>query len=108
VTFAVSEMVSDPRDRHFLVRAVPKGGLKGMTPSSGPVTWLTGVPGELGLLGLIINKVVYRGRWLVLASPIVRGEPVAATWSIEAKTMAEANRLAEDAIARIRAGTLLD
>lgn len=96
-----------PNEQHFLVQAVPKGGLKDMTPSSGPVTWLSGLAGERGLLGLILNKVGYRGRWLVLARPIVRGQPVDAAWSTEAKNMAEANRLAEDVIGRIRAGIAL-
>lgn len=102
---AAREIVSDPRDQHFLVHAVPKGGLKDLAPSSGPVTWLSGVPGELGLLGFILNKVVFRGRWLVLVHPIVHGQPAAAAWSTEAKDMAEANELAADVIGKIRVGT---
>jgi len=62
MAFAVREIVSDPNGQHFLVQAMPKGGLKDMTPSSGPVTWLSGVPGEIGLLGLFLNKALARLR----------------------------------------------
>ena len=61
----------------------------------------------MGLLGLFLNKVVYRGRWLLVARPIVHGEPGTATWSAEAKNMTDANRLAEDTLTRLRDGVAL-
>lgn len=104
MTFAAREVVTTPEGQHFLVRAVPKGGRKAVTPSDGPVTWLSAVPGGLGLLGLFLNKVVYRGRWLVLICPIVHGQPTTATRSMEAKNMNAANQLAGEAIERLRQG----
>ena len=107
MTFAAREVVSTPDGQHFLVQAMPRGGLTDVTPTSGPATWLTAIPGALGLLGLFLNKVIHRGRWLVVARLIVHGRPTEATWSAEADTIDEANQLAETAMQRLRAGESL-
>jgi hypothetical protein len=104
VTFATREVITDSAGRAVLVEAVPKGGLKGQTPTSGPITWRSTVPGELGILGYLTNKLVHRGRWLVLVRPIVAGHPTRPTWTGGATDMEAANALASETIAMLREG----
>ena len=107
MAFAVRDVVRDPQGQAFLVQAIPKGGLKTVTPSPGPGAWLTALPGEMGLLGLLINKLVYRGRWTVLVCPLVGSRPSAPSWSEETKNMRAANAVAQQAMDKIRSGTLI-
>jgi hypothetical protein len=107
VALAAREVVRDPQGQAFLVQAIPQGGLKTVTPTSGPVTWLSGLPGEMGLLGLLNNKIVHRGRWTVLVSPLTGSRPSAPVWSEEAKNMRAANELAAEAMQKVRSGTLV-
>jgi hypothetical protein len=92
VALAAREVVRDPQGQAFLVQAIPQGGLKTVTPTSGPVTWLSGLPGEMGLLGLLNNKIVHRGRWTVLVRPLAGSRPSAPVWSEEAKKHASRER----------------
>lgn len=103
---AAREIVSSPDGTLYYVRALPKGGLKEATPTSGPLTYFTEIPLEMGLLGLFINKVIYRGRWIVVVSPLERGKPYGKVWSQEARKMAEANDLATRVMDDIRTGKL--
>jgi hypothetical protein len=105
VAFAVRDVVRDPQGQAFLVQAMPTGGLKTVTPSLGPGAWLTALPGEMGLLGLLIHKLVYRGRWTVLVRPLVGNRPSTPSWTEEAKNMRAANAVAEQAMEKIRTGT---
>lgn len=106
MVFAARDVVRDPQGRAFLVQALPKGGLKTVTPVSGAATWLTGLPGELGLLGLLSNKIVHRGRWMVLVCPLLGSRPIAPVWSEEAPNMRAANDVAKRAMEAVRGGTL--
>ena len=108
MAFAARDVVHDPDGRPLLVQALPKGGLKNLAvPSRGPVPWMTALPGELGLLGLLINKLVYRGRWTVVVCPLVGNGPAAPVWQQEARNMRTANEVAEGVMQKVRAGSPL-
>jgi hypothetical protein len=70
VSYAQSRPVRDPSGIPYEVLASPRGDLLVRIPESGPLNWLTTAPGWLGLLSLLINLVVFRGRWQVFARPL--------------------------------------
>lgn len=46
------------------VRIYPRGGLK-LVRFSGLDSWTSILPGLFGIVGLISNKLIFRGRWMV-------------------------------------------
>ena len=55
-------------DDDTVVRIYPKGGLK-LVRFSGLYSWTSIVPGILGIVGLIANKLIFRGAWVVRLRP---------------------------------------
>lgn len=105
MTFPTREVVTNPDGQPFLVHALPKGGLKELTPRSGVATWVSVTPFALSVLGFVLHYVVFRGRWVVRASPIVHGDPVGASWTAETRSLAEANQVADELMRHIREGS---
>jgi hypothetical protein len=109
MAFAALEVAHGPNGVTYLVRAMPKGGLKDTVdaiPSA--VGFVSGMPGELGILGLLINKVVYRGRYVVEVRTIANGSRGPLLWTRETRNLREANALADDVVARLNAGSAPD
>ncbi|HET6151697.1 MAG TPA: hypothetical protein VFE15_02010 [Marmoricola sp.] len=104
MAFAARELVTTPSGDHFLVVALPEGGLKEITPTTGPVMWFSAMPGVMGVLGFLGNKLIFRGRWIVSVRPMPRGEAQPAVWRTKAATLAEANALVPGLVARLRNG----
>ena len=46
------------------IRIYPQGGLK-LVRFSGYDSWTSIVPGLVGIVGLLSNKLIFRGRWVV-------------------------------------------
>lgn len=108
MVFAARELVSSPSGEHFLVAGSPKGGLKKHATTAGIATWVTPAPGIVGILGLLINKVFFRGRWVVTVEPVgLDGTVQHPSWSRSVPSLEEANALVPGLAARLRNGTRL-
>ena len=108
MAFAARELVTSPTGDHYLVSGSPKGGLKKATPTAGVVTWVSALPGLLGILGLLTNKLIFRGRWVVQVEPVaLDGTARRAIWSKTVGSLTEANALVPGLAARLRNGTHL-
>ncbi|MFN8192680.1 MAG: hypothetical protein U0R80_00175 [Nocardioidaceae bacterium] len=105
MAFAYRDGATSPSGQAFLIEALPVGGLKEVTPTSGPLTWLSEVPGNLGITGLIVHKLFFRGRWRVLVREIVRGSIGRTHADVRAADMESANEIAASIAEQIRAGT---
>ncbi|HEX4191212.1 MAG TPA: hypothetical protein VHZ06_09480 [Marmoricola sp.] len=104
MAFAARELVTTPSGDHFLVVALPQGGLKEITPTTGPVMWFSAVPGVLGIIGFLSNKLVFRGRWTVSVRPMPHGEAQPSIWRTRVANLGEANALVPGLVARLRNG----
>lgn len=106
MAFATRELVTSPAGDHYLVSGTPKGGLKRITPTAGIVTWTTALPGLLGIIGLLVNKLVFRGRWVLIVEPVgLDGDVRPAIWRQTVASLAEANAQVPVLASRMRNGS---
>jgi hypothetical protein len=66
VSYARSQPARAPDGTYYGVCASPRGDLLLSQSETGPATWLSANVGVLGILGYLLNKAVYRGRWRVV------------------------------------------
>lgn len=79
MSYAQSRTVRDPAGIPYEVLASPRGDLLVGIPEGGPQNWLTTAPGWLGLLSLLLNVIVFRGRWQVFVRPLGTSKSLRAT-----------------------------
>jgi hypothetical protein len=96
-----------PRAVDMCARRYPRGGFK-LVHFRGYVEYESVAPGGLGLLGLLSNKLIFRGAWVVeVAGTAVRSDPRARTRFVVANRVRSEQLLAE--IARwLRGASTMD
>lgn len=106
MAFAALEVVHTPSGLTYLVRSIPKGGMKDLVSSTPSVIGYTStVPGEIGFLGLLANRLVYRGRYLVEVRAIDQNRRGPILWSREGRNLRDANTIAMRVVADLNSGT---
>lgn len=109
MAFAALEVVHAPAGLTYLVRALPKGGMKDLVSSApAAVGYTSTVPGEIGFLGFIVNKFAYRGRYTVEVRAIDGAHRGPVLWSADGRNLREANSIAGGAVEQLKTGTLAE
>jgi len=63
MSYAQSQPARAPNGAYYEVCASPRGDLLLYQSETGPASWLTANIGVLGILGFLVNKIAFGGKW---------------------------------------------
>src|SRR3954451_3829415 len=80
--YALSRPARSSTGVYYEVAASPRGDLLLWYSGAGPASLNNATPGVLGLLSLLVNRIVFKGRWRVVVRQAAEGRDISPTTGI--------------------------